>query len=157
MNQTFQNSAQVISIGIFFTLMIFGLSSTLAHTLRSGLEAHGVAAAAATSVVHLPTVSVLFAAFLGFNPIQHLIGAHALAGLTAHNRALLVGHRFFPSLISAPFRAGLHEAFTFAIVACIAGAGASLMRGTSRRKSAEPAGEIRAARAEADATATPLS
>ena len=157
MNQTFQNSAQVISIGIFFTLMIFGLSSTLAHTLRSGLEAHGVGAAAATSVVHLPTVSVLFAAFLGFNPIQHLIGAHALAGLTAHNRALLVGHRFFPSLISAPFRAGLHEAFTFAIVACIAGAGASLMRGTSRRKSAEPAGEIRAARAEADATATPLS
>ena len=25
MNQTFQNSAQVLSIGIFFTLMIFGL------------------------------------------------------------------------------------------------------------------------------------
>jgi MFS family permease len=72
MNQTFQNSAQVLSIGIFFTLMIFGLSSTLAHTLRSGLEAHGVGAAAAASVVHLPTVSVLFAAFLGFNPVQHL-------------------------------------------------------------------------------------
>jgi len=106
--------------------------------------------------VHLPTVSVLFAAFLGFNPGQHLIGAHALAGLSAHNRALLLGHRFFPSLISAPFRAGLHEAFTFAIVACILGAGASLMRGTSR-KTKEPAGEVRAARAEADATATSLS
>jgi len=64
--------------------------------------------------------------FPRFNPVQHLIGAHALAGLSAHNRALLLGHRFFPSLISAPFRAGLHEAFTFAIVACIAGAGASL-------------------------------
>ena len=42
MNQTFQNSAQVISMGIFFTLLIIGLASTLPHTLSSGLEAHGV-------------------------------------------------------------------------------------------------------------------
>ncbi len=47
MNQTFQNSAQVLSIGIFFTLMIIGLASNLPHTLSSGLEAHGVSAAAA--------------------------------------------------------------------------------------------------------------
>ena len=32
MNQTFQNSAQVISMGIFFTLLIIGLASTLPHT-----------------------------------------------------------------------------------------------------------------------------
>ena len=47
MNQTFQNSAQVISIGIFFTLMIAGLSSTLPHAMTTGLEAHGVSATAA--------------------------------------------------------------------------------------------------------------
>jgi MFS family permease len=156
MNQTFQNSAQVISIGIFFTLMIFGLSSALAHTLSVGLEAHGVPAAAAASVVHLPTVSVLFSAFLGFNPVQHLVGAHALAGLSPANRALLLGHRFFPDLISAPFRSGLHEAFTFAIIACVVGAGASLMRGGAAR-TPEPAGDIRAARVETDAPVTPLT
>ena len=38
MNQTFQNSAQVLSVGIFFTLMIVGLSATLPHTLAAGLE-----------------------------------------------------------------------------------------------------------------------
>jgi MFS family permease len=65
MNQTFQNSAQVISIGIFFTLMIVGLASTLPHALSSGLEANGVSAATASSVAHLPPVSILFAAFLG--------------------------------------------------------------------------------------------
>jgi EmrB/QacA subfamily drug resistance transporter len=147
MNQTFQNSAQVISIGVFFTLMIVGLSTTLAHTLTSGLEAHGVKASSALAVAHLPTVSVLFSAFLGYNPIQHLLGAHVLAGLSAANRSLLIGHSYFPKLISAPFRAGLHEAFTFAIIACAAGAGASLMRTT--RTAHEPAtGEIRAARAE---------
>ena len=33
MNQTFQNSAQVLSVGIFFSLMIAGLASSLPHTL----------------------------------------------------------------------------------------------------------------------------
>ena len=82
MNQTFQNSAQVLSIGIFFTLMIAGLAATLTHTMTSGLEAHGVAAATASKVAHLPPVSILFAAFLGYNPIQHLLGAHALSLLS---------------------------------------------------------------------------
>ena len=86
MNQTFQNSAQVLSIGIFFTLMILGLSTSLPHTLSSGLEAHGVAAATAHHIGNLPPVSILFAAFLGYNPIQHLLGAHTLAGLSPHDR-----------------------------------------------------------------------
>src|SRR4249919_3458712 len=47
MNQTFQNSAQVMSVGIFFTLLVVGLSSSLPSTLSSGLQAHGVSAAAA--------------------------------------------------------------------------------------------------------------
>jgi MFS family permease len=129
MNQTFQNSAQVISIGIFFTLMILGLASSLPSALTSGLESHGVSAAIASHVAHLPPVSVLFAAFLGYNPIQHLLGAHALASISAHSRAVLTGQTFFPHLISAPFRSGLHEAFAFAIIACLIAAAASLMRG----------------------------
>jgi MFS family permease len=129
MNQTFQNSAQVISIGIFFTLMIAGLSATLPHSMSSGLEAHGVSAAMANHVAHLPPVSILFAAFLGYNPIQHLLGPQALAALSASDRATITGHSFFPHLISAPFRSGLHEAFAFAIVACLIAALASLMRG----------------------------
>jgi hypothetical protein len=114
MNQTFQNSAQVLSIGIFFTLMILGLASTLPETMLGGLQAHGVPHATAERIAHLPPVSILFAAFLGYNPIQHLLGAHALAGLSPHDKAALVGHSFFPNLISGPFRDGLHAAFTFA-------------------------------------------
>jgi MFS family permease len=129
MNQTFQNSAQVLSIGIFFTLMIIGLAATLPGAMSSGLEAHGVSHATAQHVAHLPPVSILFAAFLGYNPIQHLVGPHALAALSAHDRATITGHSFFPHLISGPFRSGLHEAFAFAIVACVVAAAASLMRG----------------------------
>ena len=129
MNQTFQNSAQVLSIGIFFTLMIIGLSATLPHTLSAGLEAHGVPAGTAHEVGTLPPVSILFAAFLGYNPIQHLVGGDVLARVSAHDQAVLTGHSFFPTLISAPFRDGLHAAFAFAIVACLVAAAASLMRG----------------------------
>jgi hypothetical protein len=129
MNQTFQNSAQVLSIGIFFTLMIIGLASSLPAAMTSGLEAHGVSAAVAQRAAHLPPVSILFAAFLGYNPIQHLLGSSALAHISAHSQTILTGRTFFPHLISAPFRTGLQAAFAFAIVACLVAAGASLMRG----------------------------
>jgi hypothetical protein len=129
MNQTFQNSAQVLSVGIFFTLMILGLSATLPHTMASGLEAHGVSAQAAQHAANLPPVSILFAAFLGYNPIQHLLGPSGLSHLSAHAQALLTGRSFFPQLISEPFRHGLHEAFAFAIVACLIAAVASWSRG----------------------------
>jgi MFS family permease len=139
MNQTFQNSAQVVSIGIFFTLMVAGLSSSLPAALSGGLRAHGVAAGAANAAAHLPPISVLFAAFLGYNPVQHLLGTHPLAALSPANRALLTGRTFFPRLISGPFRAGLHETFIFSIVACLIAAAASLLRG-GRYYHAEPSG-----------------
>ena len=129
MNQTFQNSAQVLSVGVFFTLMILGLASTLPHAMASGLEANGVPAAAAQHAAHLPPVSILFAAFLGYNPIQHLLGGSVLAHLPAHTQAVLTGRSFFPQLISDPFRLGLHEAFAFAIIACLVAAVASWSRG----------------------------
>jgi MFS family permease len=129
MNQTFQNSAQVISMGIFFTLLIIGLASTLPHTLSSGLEAHGVNHLKAHEVGETPPISVLFAAFLGYNPIEHLIGTGALHELPQHAQAVLTGHSFFPSLISKPFSKGLDTAFGFAAVACLIAAVASLARG----------------------------
>ena len=129
MNQTFQNSAQVLSIGVFFTLMILGLASGLPHALASGLEAHGVSRAGAEHVASLPPISILFAAFLGYNPIAHLAGKGVLAGLSARAKATVTGHAFLPHLISAPFEKGLHEAFCFAIGACVIAALASLLRG----------------------------
>ena len=90
--------------------------------------------ATADRVAHLPPVSILFAAFLGYNPIEHLLGPHALAALSARTTARpLTGRSFFPHLISGPFRNGLHEAFAFAIVACLVAAAASLMRGSPYR------------------------
>ncbi len=129
MNSTFQNSGQVLSIGIFFTLMIVGLSATLPSALFHGLVSHGVPAAAAHKAAGLPPVSTLFAAFLGYSPVTHLLGPSVLAHLPAGQRAVLTGRSFFPSLITGPFRNGLHAAFDFSIIACLVAAGASWLRG----------------------------
>jgi MFS family permease len=129
MNTTFQNSAQVLSIGIFFTLMIIGLMSSLPANLLHGLTAHGVPADVAERTAHLSPVSTLFAAFLGYDPVQHLIGPQALSHLSQAQQQVLIGRGFFPGLISAPFRAGLHAALDFAIVASLFAAGASWLRG----------------------------
>jgi len=129
MNATFQSSAQVLSIGIFFTLVIVGLSGTLSSSLEHGLVRHGVPLAAAARAASLPPVSTLFAAFLGYNPMLHLLGAHTLSLLPKRTAALLVGRSFFPNLISAPFGAGLHAAFDFSIGCCLIAAAASWSRG----------------------------
>ncbi len=130
MNSTFQNSAQVLSIGIFFTLMIIGLSATLSGTLTHGLAAHGVDQVTAAHIGHLPPVSILFAAFLGYNPIKSLVGTKVLSHLSAANQSALTGHGFFSHLISSPFHSGLTEAFLFAALACLIAALASWSRGT---------------------------
>ncbi len=130
MNATFQNAAQVLSIGIFFSLMIAGLATTLSTTLERGLMQHGVSASVARHVGSLPPVSVLFAAFLGYNPIRTLLGPGVLAHLSSANRAALTGRYFFPKLIAAPFRAGLAAAFSFAAATCLIAAAASWSRGS---------------------------
>ncbi len=129
MMQTFQNSAQVLSIGIFFSLMIVGLSAVLPNSLYHGLVQQGVSPQVATGVAHLPPVATLFAAFLGYNPVQHLLGPAVLAHLPPARVAVLEGRSFFPHLISAPFTRGLHTAFDFAIGACLVAAAASWSRG----------------------------
>jgi len=143
MSTTFQNSAQVFSIGIFFTLMIVGLSSALSSNLYRGLVAHGVPPLRATHAADLPPVSTLFAAFLGYNPVQHLIGAATLSHLPVAQQAVLLGHGFFPRLIAAPFRTGLHAALDFAIVASVLAALASWSRGRPYLHAAVSAADAR--------------
>jgi MFS family permease len=129
MNSTFQNSGQVVSIGIFFTLMIIGLSGTLPHALFVGLTGQGVSPAVARHVSTLPPVTTLFASFLGYNPMMHLLGAHVISTLSPAARTTIVGRKFFPMMIQKAFVAGLHPALDFATIVCALAAVTSWMRG----------------------------
>ncbi len=128
---TFMNSASVLSIGIFFSLMVAGLSSKLPTALFGGLTSYGVPATAAAPLSHLPPIGVLFAAFLGYNPMQQLLG-HILSQLSPAHAAYVIGRQFFPHLITGPFHDGIGVAFGFAIAACVVGAVASLLTGRRR-------------------------
>jgi MFS family permease len=129
MRSTVQNSGTALSIGVFFSLMTVGLASSLPSALTAGLTDQGVAAGMATRVASLPPVSTLFAAFLGENPIEHLLGPSGLAGLSPQHIATLTGTTFFPRIISAPFHHGLGVVFVAATVMAVAGAAGSLLRG----------------------------
>ncbi|WP_253890831.1 MFS transporter [Actinokineospora diospyrosa] len=137
MMTTFQNTAMVLSIGFFFSLIIAGFASSLPDAMRTGLQAHGVSADSAAQVASLPAVAVLFAAFLGYNPIRQLLGDQ-LSTLPPDQATYLTGRGFFPSLISEPFSHGLAIAFGCAIALCLVGAVASWLCGPVART--EPIG-----------------
>jgi MFS family permease len=129
MNSTCMNSAQVFSVGIFFSLMIAGLAATLPGTLNSELVSLGVPTTTAHAISQLPPISILFGSFLGYNPIGHLVGTNVLHHLPAARAAQLTSRTYFPSLVSGPFHAGLHIAFAFSICCCLIAAVASWSRG----------------------------
>jgi MFS family permease/cytidylate kinase len=130
MVMTFQNTGMVLSIGLYFTLIVIGLSGSLAPALLRGLTTHGVPAAAAARVARQPPVGLLFAALLGYNPIRTLLAPTGiLARLPAPTVASLTSRSFFPSLIAQPFADGMRGAFAFSVAAAAVAAVASWLRG----------------------------
>ena len=130
MRATFQNSGTALSIGVFFSLMIAGLASSLPKSLTNGLEGQGVSHAVAHHVASLPPVASLFAAVLGVNPLQHLLSAAgALSSLPAGAQRVITGREFFPELISSPFEHGLTIVFSVSAGLAFISAIASWSRG----------------------------
>lgn len=129
MRSTFQNSGTLVSIGVFFSIITVGLASSLQSTLFNGLSMAGVPAATAIKIAHLPPTAALFAAFLGYNPMSTLLPPNVLHALPAANQANLLGHSFFPNLISPAFMTGLHGVFYLSAAMCFVAALASFFRG----------------------------
>ena len=130
MRSTYQNSGTALSIGVFFSLMIVGLASTLPRALAGGLQRLGVPHGIAHQIGSLPPVSSLFASVLGVNPVQHLLAARgALSSLPAASQRVLTGRQFFPELISGPFQHGLTVVFGVSAALAAVAALASLLRG----------------------------
>ncbi|MGH3733033.1 MAG: MFS transporter [Acidimicrobiales bacterium] len=125
----FMNTGMVLSIGVFFSLMIIGLTSTLPKAMYRGLSAHGVAASQAHAVANLPVVGSLFSSFLGYNPLKGLLVSRANSHVSPATWSNLTGKKFFPDLIQAPFHHGLIIVFSVAIGLSVIGAIFSALRG----------------------------
>jgi MFS family permease len=129
MRVTFAQSGMPLSMGLFFTLLVLGLNSKVPSAMRQGLLAHGVPAAAATKLSHLPPLGYMFAAFLGINPLKSLLGPKALSHLTPGQAATITGRSFFPHLIGTPFKDALLLILAFAVAMSVIAAIASALRG----------------------------
>jgi len=129
MRVTFANAGMPLSMGLFFTLLVLGLNSSVPHAMATGLVAHGVPAAAAAQLAHVPPLGYLFAAFLGINPLKSLLGPKVLAHLAPKQAALITGRSFFPHLIGGPFKNALLTILLFAAVMSVVAAIASALRG----------------------------
>ena len=127
---TFNASAQVLSIGIFFTLMILGLASTLpVGALPRPHGAGGQPGGGDEGVAPAPGRAASSPPSSGYNPMQVLLGHAELSHLPHATATYLTSRQFFPHLIAPAFSRGLTEAFSFAAGACLLGAVASLLRG----------------------------
>src|SRR5258707_5241282 len=139
MLNTFQNSATVLSMGLFFTIVTVGLASRLPAHLYRGLTAAGVPPAAAHTVASEPPIGSLFSAFLGYNPVRQLLGpTGALQHMPASQVAYITGRSFFPKLMEQPFAGGLHLPVTFAAIATAIAIVASAVRGQRYLQPTEP-------------------
>jgi MFS family permease len=127
---TFQNAGMVLSIGVFFSLLVAGLSRSLPGALHSGLAAEGVPGPAVAAVAAVPPVGLMFAAFLGANPIASLLNSSGvLHQLPASTVSALTDRTYLPHLLSGPFHSGLIVVFVLAAVLAAVGAVVSLFRG----------------------------
>ena len=110
------NCGQTLAISLFFSLLTAGLAARLPQALFSGLAGAGVPAPQAAAVANLPPVAMLFATFLGYNPIQSLLGP-ALHSMPAATARTVTSTAFFPHVISGPFHDGLR--LTFGVAAAL--------------------------------------
>ena len=129
---TFMNTGYVVSIGLFFSLMVVGMANQLPQAVRKGLLAEGVPAAVAARVAAEPPVAMLFAAFLGYNPLATLLGPD-LAHLDSAQRATVTAPEFLPHLISGAFQHGLLLALGASGALCALAAVAAWRAGSAPR------------------------
>ncbi|WAH36701.1 MFS transporter [Alicyclobacillus dauci] len=132
MRSTFNNAGQMMSMGLFFSIVIAGLAQTLPKAMYSGMVEHDVPQHAASVIAQTPPTASLFAALLGYNPLQSLLGSdglNILHTLPRDQAEALTGKQFFPNLISGPFHHGLAWAFVISLIMLVIGAIASMLGG----------------------------
>jgi EmrB/QacA subfamily drug resistance transporter len=129
MRSTLQNTGMAMSMTLYFTILILGLVKNLPPILYGGLIQAGVPAAVAQKAAEMPPTTALFSAFLGYNPMNSILGNDAVSALPAAARSAILGNRFFPTTIAPAVMSSLRLAFYISAALSLIAAVASWMRG----------------------------
>lgn len=129
MRATLQNTGTALSMTLYFSILILGLTQHLPSAMYQGLVNAGVPTATAQQVANLPPTGALFAAFLGYNPMAQLLPASILQQLSQSSQQLILGKVFFPELIAPAVMSSMRIAFYISMILSLIAAIASFMRG----------------------------
>lgn len=125
------NTAQTISMAIFFTIVIVGISGSFPAALGNSLA--GIGASGLTPVFSSISPSgALFAAFLGYNPVAMVIAAlptSIMSEIPGSTLAALSSSTWFPSTLGVAFLPSLRMTFYLGAVLCFIAAILSALRG----------------------------
>lgn len=129
MRSTFQNAGSPLSLAVFFSIIVVVLGGKLPRAIQTGLEQGGVPTQAAVAASHVPPTGALFAAFLGYNPMQSLVPGTVLKQMPQAQANNILSTHFFPSIIGVPFIDSLHVVFWVAAGLALLAAVFSYLRG----------------------------
>lgn len=129
MRATLMNTGMTVSIGMFFTIVIIGLSNNLPSSFSSALTNSG-----AQSLIPLfnsiPPTSAMFSAFLGYNPVATILSqAHLTGQLSPTVIQTLESKTWFPNALEPAFVFSLHLAFYIGAAMAFIAAIISVSRG----------------------------
>ncbi len=132
MRSMLQNSGMVVSMALFFTIVIVSLTHLFPPVLVSSLADAGVPELI-IPMSTIPPTGALFAAFLGYNPVQAIlvtVPASIVAGISAATLATLTGTTWFPTTLAQAFMPSLRISFYIGALLSVIAAILSVMGGT---------------------------
>jgi len=146
MRATLQNTGQTVSLGIFFTIVILGLTKTLPSALYSSLVGAGVPAQVAQRVSNIPPTGALFSAFLGYDPVKSILSnvpSTLAASIPPQAISAIEAKTWFPTTIAPPFISSLHLTFYIGVALSLFAALSSALRGP-KTQAAQKLGAVEA-------------
>jgi EmrB/QacA subfamily drug resistance transporter len=132
MRSMLQNSGMVISMAMFFTIVIVSLTQTFPPELAGSLTNAGAPELIAP-LSAIPPTGALFAAFLGYNPVDTILAVlpqSVVAALSPATIATLTGITWFPTTLGEAFVPSLRVSFYIGAAVSLVAAALSAMRGS---------------------------
>ena len=138
------NTGTSIGTSILFTTVILTLSNSLPGYFASAAAAVGAPQLGVAIFQKIAPTSALFAAFLGYNPMQTVLASlpsSLTSTLSASTIATLTGNSWFPNAFAPAFMASLRVAIYLNAALAFTAAVASVVRGKRYIYGLEPEAE----------------
>ncbi len=125
------STASVVSMGLFFSIVIIGITQRFPDAMTSSLTSIGVVQLAPL-LSNIPPTGALFSAFLGYNPVESVLStlpAAAVAMIPPSIKTTITGITWFPNTLANAFMPSLSTTFYIMAIFTAIAAFLSAMRG----------------------------